>query len=232
MSEIPRGTGVNALRRLSGSRLPCGLLQSAASGVRTCSTYAYDTASRPRSCACGPPAWNAIMKAWPLVCMTACANSCVRALMRARISRQTIARISAPASRQEGIAARMAGSRTSRSACGYSTPNSMPYGDTSPPTQPSVPGWPRSRRPASRASKAALPSSALRLPCSPYALGCSGCGDQYARVRIVSSAWSRVGRCFSISCWAVSSAAAIADQLLLAPTLRRVGELGRDWAGT
>ena len=58
------------------------------------------------------------MKAWPLVCITACANSWVRALIRARISRHTAARASGPASRQAGIAARMAGSSTSTSGCG------------------------------------------------------------------------------------------------------------------
>lgn len=117
-SAIPRGTGVNRLVSASGSRLPCGLVHSAVSGVRTCSTYAYATASRPRSCACGPPAWNAIMKAWPEVCMTACANSCVRSLIRLRISRHTTARISAPASRQAFWPAFMAGSSSSTSACG------------------------------------------------------------------------------------------------------------------
>ncbi|CAM5252023.1 hypothetical protein SHIRM173S_04912 [Streptomyces hirsutus] len=86
--------------------------------MRVCSAYAYATASRPRSCACGPPAWNAIMNAWPEVCMTVWANSGVRSLIRWRISRQTIARVSAPASRQARIPARMAGSSTSRSACG------------------------------------------------------------------------------------------------------------------
>lgn len=68
-------------------------------------------------------AWNAIMNAWPLVCMTAWANSWVRAEIRARISRQTRARVSAPASRQAPVPARIAGSRTSMSACGYSMPS-------------------------------------------------------------------------------------------------------------
>lgn len=66
------------------------------------------------------------MKAWPLVCMTACANSWVRAPMRARISTQTSARVSGPAARQAAMPARIAGSRTSRSGCGYWTPNSIP----------------------------------------------------------------------------------------------------------
>lgn len=68
---MPRGAAVNDFCSWSGSRLPCGLDQSALCGVRICSSYAYATASRPRSWACGPPAWNAIMKAWPLVCITA-----------------------------------------------------------------------------------------------------------------------------------------------------------------
>ncbi|CAM5248624.1 hypothetical protein SCYAM73S_01913 [Streptomyces cyaneofuscatus] len=71
----------------------------------------------------------------------------------------------------------------------------------------------------STASNAALPSAAPRLPGappSPYAFGCSGCGDQYARVPIVSRAWSSVGRWVSDSCWGVS-AAAMADQLLIEP---------------
>ncbi len=80
------------------------------------------------------------MKAWPLVCITAWASSWVRALIRERISRQTRARTSGPAARQAAVPAFIAGSRTSRSACGYSTPSSGPYGETSPPTQPSVPG--------------------------------------------------------------------------------------------
>lgn len=58
------------------------------------------------------------MKAWPLVCITACANSGVRALIRARISRQTMALASGPAARQEPVAALIAGSRTSGSGCG------------------------------------------------------------------------------------------------------------------
>ncbi|SCF74322.1 hypothetical protein GA0115255_104941, partial [Streptomyces sp. Ncost-T6T-2b] len=104
------------------------------------------------------------MKAWPLVCITAWASSWVRALIRDRISRQTRARTSGPAARQAAVPAFIAGSRTSRSACGYSTPSSGPYGETSPPTQPSVPGCPRSSRVPSSASKAALPSAAPRLP--------------------------------------------------------------------
>lgn len=58
------------------------------------------------------------MNAWPEVCMTAWANSMVRSLIRLRISRQTTARVSAPASRQARIPAFIAGSSTSRSACG------------------------------------------------------------------------------------------------------------------
>lgn len=104
------------------------------------------------------------MKAWPLVCMTACANSWVRAEMRARISMLTRARVSGPASRQAAMPAFIAGSSTSGSACGYSTPSSGPYGDTSPPVQPSVPGCPRSRRVPRRASKAARPSAGAVSP--------------------------------------------------------------------
>jgi hypothetical protein len=163
--------------------------------------------------------------------MTACANSIVRSAIRFRISRQTAARSSAPASRHAFWPAFMAGSSTSRSACGYSTPSSMPYGETSPPVQPSVPGWPRSSRVPSSASKAALPAAMSRLPFSPYALGCSGCGDQYARVRIVSSAWSSVGRCRSIS-WCAVSSAAMRDQLLVSRALRRVVTSGETWAET
>lgn len=58
------------------------------------------------------------MNAWPLVCITAWANSWVRALIRARISRHTAARASGPASRHSGIAACMAGSSTETSGCG------------------------------------------------------------------------------------------------------------------
>ncbi|MDF9814451.1 hypothetical protein M2266_003682 [Streptomyces sp. SPB162] len=66
------------------------------------------------------------MKAWPEVCITAWANSLVLALIRARISRHTIARSSGPASRHAGTPARIAGNSTSMSGCGYSTPSSIP----------------------------------------------------------------------------------------------------------
>lgn len=104
------------------------------------------------------------MKAWPLVCITAWANSCVRAEIRARISMQTTARVSGPASRQAAMPARIAGSSTSGSACGYSTPSSGPYGDTSPPVQPSVPGWSSSKRVPRSASNAASPSAGAVSP--------------------------------------------------------------------
>ena len=62
------------------------------------------TASSPRSCACGPPAWNAIMNAWPVVCITALAMRKLCWLIRCRISRQTPAHASGPARRQPASA--------------------------------------------------------------------------------------------------------------------------------
>ncbi|AKZ56867.1 hypothetical protein SAM23877_3822 [Streptomyces ambofaciens ATCC 23877] len=67
-------------------------------------------------------------------------------------------------------------------------------------------------------------------------MGCSGWGDQYARVRIVSSAWSRVGRCRSIS-WCAVSSAAMRDQLLVShePAVDSFVEFvtwGETWAET
>ena len=102
----------------SGGRLPWGFSQVAAAGTRRIAASANATASSPRSCACEPPAWNAIGNAWPVVCITALAISCERALRRTRISAHTAARVSAPASRQAGIAAVIAGSRASTSATG------------------------------------------------------------------------------------------------------------------
>jgi hypothetical protein len=102
----------------SGGRLPWGFSQWAVAGTRVCSAYATAIASRARSCACGPPAWNAITNACPLVCMTALAISKLRPFTRRRISRQTAARTSGPASRQCGMAAFAAASSTSRSASG------------------------------------------------------------------------------------------------------------------
>ena len=59
----------------SGGRLPCGFSQVAVAGTRRIAASAVATASSPRSCACEPPAWNAIVKAWPVVCITAWASS-------------------------------------------------------------------------------------------------------------------------------------------------------------
>lgn len=64
------------------------------------------------------------------------------------------------------------------SACGYSMPRDGPYGEVSPPVQPSVPGWSSSKRVFSRAWWAARPAAASREPSAPYAFGCSGYGDQ------------------------------------------------------
>ncbi len=102
----------------SGGRLPCGFSQVAVAGTRRMAASAVATASSPRSWACEPPAWNAIVKAWPVVCMTAWASSFERSLRRTRISAHTAARISGPASRHAGIAAAMAGRRASTSATG------------------------------------------------------------------------------------------------------------------
>jgi hypothetical protein len=115
---IPRGTTVKVFSMTSGGRLPCGFSQRAVAGIRVCSAYATAIASSARSCACGPPAWNAITNACPLVCMTAFASSKLRLLIRSTISVQTPARTAGPASRQAGIASRAAASSTSRSACG------------------------------------------------------------------------------------------------------------------
>ena len=91
-------------------------------------------------------------------------------------------------------------------------PISRPYGETSVADQ--LPPGPAARLPVDlEAAAAQRVEGGLALPAlsepapdsSPYALGCSGCGDQYSRLRIASSARSSVGRCLSIS-WAAESA--------------------------
>ena len=59
----------------------------------------------PRSCACGPPAWNAIMNACPVVCITAFAKRKLSRLIRCRISAHTPTHASGPALRHSRSAA-------------------------------------------------------------------------------------------------------------------------------
>ena len=117
-SATPRGTTWNVFVIRSGSPLPAAFSHPAVPGWRVISAYAYATASRARSSACAPPAWNAITNAWPLVNCTALASSNTLLCSRSRISRQTPARACGPASRQAGSAALAADTSWSAPACG------------------------------------------------------------------------------------------------------------------
>ena len=95
-----------------------GFSHTTEAGTRSCSTSAATMASRARSWAWGPAAWNAITNGWPLVCMTALAISKERRLIASTISTHTAARARAPASRQAGSADWAAATAASRSRWG------------------------------------------------------------------------------------------------------------------
>ncbi len=230
----------------SGSRLPRGLVHLAVSGG---ADLLHVRRPRPPcrrgSRACGPPAWKAIMKACPEVCMHRLANSIVRSAIRRRISRRPSRAASAPASRHAFWPALYAGSSSVEVRVRVLHAQPTPYGrSTSPPTQSSVPGWPRSRGGAEQGVEGGLARrhvQAAVLPGRPW--GARGGGPVRARADRVPGARSRVGRCWAISWCAVSSAAMRGPTLSLtnspstsASTLRRVrgtwGKPGQKQADT
>lgn len=98
--------------------MPCGFSQIARAGERLISTQAVATASNPRSCACGPPAWNAIAKACPVVCITALPISKLMALSRFSASMSNPVRVSGLAAAQAAPADLDAATRASVPAAG------------------------------------------------------------------------------------------------------------------
>src|SRR5439155_22757418 len=93
-------------------------------------------ASSPRSCACGHPAWNDITNACPVVCITACALSKLRLLMRVRIRSETPTHAAAPALRHCPAALPTAADKVARSTLGYFKPKAVLETETSPADPP------------------------------------------------------------------------------------------------
>ena len=96
--------------------------------------------------------------------MTALAISKLALLIRARISTHTPAHASGPAFLHWSSARPTAANSPSMSGFGYVIPSAMPYGETSPPTSPTVAGCVSGKRLPSSASNAARPASAAPSP--------------------------------------------------------------------
>ena len=128
----------------------------------------------------GRPLENAIMKPWPVVCMTANAISKLRLLSRSRISIAQPTRVSMEALRHAGQALVISCSNSIQFAFGYCVLMGSPYGEISPPRVPSHPPC---------LSVKSLPMYPLNATCpsflavSPYIfpLGTSGYAEKKPR---------------------------------------------------